>query len=135
MMKISNEIQIENKRKSHIIEQLIRHKFKPDPVKQWKDQQKKLELEQCGEANVSDDDEDSENNEQAENVVIDKKVADYDYLVGMAIWKLSLEDKDKLIGESEAKKEELRILQRKDWSDLYEEDLVTFLEALDKQVL
>ena len=52
----------------------------------------------------------------------------------MAIWKLSMEDKDKLLAESEAKKRELNILKGKEWFDLYEEDLKTFLDALDAQV-
>jgi DNA topoisomerase-2 len=38
LMKINGEIIIENKRKSAIVEQLIRHNFKPDPVKVWKDE-------------------------------------------------------------------------------------------------
>jgi hypothetical protein len=45
----------------------------------------------------------------------------------MAMWKLSTEDKDKLMAESEAKHEELKVLQVKKWSDLWEEDLETFL--------
>lgn len=60
MMKIRNEIHIENKRKAAIIEQLQKHEFKPDPVKRWKEEQKRKELEQCGEANVSEDEEDEE---------------------------------------------------------------------------
>ena len=59
---------------------------------------------------------------------------DYDYLVSMAILKLSMEEKDKLLANSESKKEELRILQTKSWSDLWEADLEVFLEALGKQV-
>lgn len=65
---------------------------------------------------------------------LEKRCSDYDYLVGMAIWKLSVEDKNKLLAESDAKKEELAQLKGKQWSDLYEEDLVTFLKALDAQV-
>jgi DNA topoisomerase-2 len=57
MMKIRNEIHIENKRKSAIIEQLQKHNFRPDPVKIWKEEQKRKELEQCGEANLSDEEE------------------------------------------------------------------------------
>jgi len=64
---------------------------------------------------------------------LSKRVADYDYLVGMAIWKLSTEDKDRLLEESEAKKTELQTLKRKSWDDLWEEDLAAFLIALDKQ--
>ncbi|CAK5027807.1 unnamed protein product [Meloidogyne enterolobii] len=134
MMKINGEIHIENKRKSAIIEQLQKHKFKPDPVKQWKEEQKRKELEMCGEANLTEDEEEDEAEEnEAVNVELEKKVSDYDYLVGMAIWKLSMEDKDKLLAESEAKKKELNILKGKEWFDLYEEDLKTFLDALDAQ--
>jgi DNA topoisomerase II len=57
MMKINGEIYIENKRKAAIIEQLQKHKFKPDPVKKWKDEQKRKELELCGEANLTEDEE------------------------------------------------------------------------------
>jgi DNA topoisomerase-2 len=71
--------------------------------------------------------------EQEEGGPVDKKVADYDYLVGMAMWKLSMEDKDKLLKESEEKKKELATLQQKSWSDLWEEDLTEFLIALEKQ--
>jgi DNA topoisomerase-2 len=68
------------------------------------------------------------------NAALEKRCSDYDYLVGMAIWKLSMEDKDKLLAESESKKKELEVLKGKEWSDLYEEDLVAFMDALDAQV-
>lgn len=52
----------------------------------------------------------------------------------MAIWKLSVEDKDKLIKESEAKKAELETLQGKSWDDLWEEDLEAFNKAIVEKV-
>jgi DNA topoisomerase II len=66
---------------------------------------------------------------------MEKRCADYDYLVGMAILKLSMEEKDKLLAESESKKREFEELKRKQWSDLYDEDLDAFMKALDAQVL
>lgn len=57
LMKIEGKIYIENKRKSAIIEQLVKNKFLPDPVKKWKDEQKKRELELCGEAVMDEEDE------------------------------------------------------------------------------
>lgn len=57
MMKIGNQIQIENKRKAAIIDQLIEKKFKPDPVKIWKEEQKKKELEKGEAANDEEEDE------------------------------------------------------------------------------
>jgi len=139
VMKINGEISIENRRKAHIIEQLVKFKFPPDPVKKWKDMQQKRELEMCREAIVSakEGDEDSGREDEETttvNTTLEKKISDYDYLVGMAIWKLSMEDKDKLVAESESKKAELAILERKEWCDLYEEDLKVFADALTKQV-
>lgn len=58
MLKINNKIQIENKRKKAIIDQLIEHKFKPDPVKMWKEEQRKKEMEKNGEA-VEEEEEES----------------------------------------------------------------------------
>lgn len=40
---------------------------------------------------------------------LEKKLSDYDYLVGMAILKLSEEEKDKLLHDSELKLEELKV--------------------------
>ncbi|CAD5230247.1 unnamed protein product [Bursaphelenchus okinawaensis] len=128
LMKINNEIHIENKKKQVIIEQLIKHNFKPDPVKQWKEIQKRKELEMCGEVEMDEEEEEGDDNDQ-----LSRKVSDYDYLVGMAIWKLSMEDKDKLMGESQTKKDELKVLQSKSWDELWEEDLKVFEEALEKQ--
>ncbi|KAI1727367.1 DNA gyrase/topoisomerase IV, subunit A domain-containing protein [Ditylenchus destructor] len=116
LLKIGDKIQIENKRKSAIIEQLVKHKFAPDPVKKWKDLQRQRELELCAEPNA-----------------LEKKCSDYDYLVGLQIWKLSEEEKDKLLAASQTKKEELATLEKKSWNDLWEEDLVQFLTALATQ--
>lgn len=52
----------------------------------------------------------------------------------MAIWKLSTEDKDKLLAESKAKSAELYTLQGKTWNDLWEEDLEAFTKALTDKV-
>jgi len=128
MMKIENKIIIENKKKAQIIEQLVQANFLPDPVKAWKEIQRKRELELCGEVAPEEDD---DNEEDADDT--SRKVSDYDYLVGMAMWKLSTEDKEKLLAESTTKKEELKTLQNKTWSDLWNEDLNAFMEALEKQ--
>jgi len=82
LMKINNQIDIENKRKTVIVEQLVKHKFKPDPVKKWKELQKKRELEMCGEAAPESDEEDGDEQENEDGDVpvpktksaLDKKV-------------------------------------------------------------
>lgn len=57
-MKIKGEIQIENKKKAAIVQQLVQHKFLPDPVKKFEEMRKKKELEMNGEA--ASDPEDAE---------------------------------------------------------------------------
>ena len=87
---------MENKRKAAIIEQLIKLKFDPDPVKKWRDAEKKRLAELYGEdeqENTAEDD-DEEKKDEPE---IDKKMSDYDYLVGMALIKVSEEEKDKML--------------------------------------
>lgn len=41
MEKIKGEIVLENKKKRFIVDKLIERGFDPDPVKKWKDEQKK----------------------------------------------------------------------------------------------
>ncbi|CAJ0586787.1 unnamed protein product, partial [Mesorhabditis spiculigera] len=136
LAKIKGDILMENKKKANIVEQLIKKGFDPDPVKKWKDVQKKKELEMCGEVSQDEDDEKEQEDDGAaptEAKKVDQKLSDYDYLVGMALIKLSEEEKDKLLKESQAKLDELEELRSKSWSDLWTHDLDTFLVELDKQ--
>ena len=52
MAKIKGEISMENRRKANIVDQLIKMNFDPDPVKKWKEEQKKRELKESGETEV-----------------------------------------------------------------------------------
>ncbi|XGW08821.1 hypothetical protein V3C99_011270 [Haemonchus contortus] len=131
LAKIKGEIVMENKKKQNIVEQLVKKGFDPDPVKKWKELQKKKELEESGEYDMEDEEQESEETEG--NKDLDTKLSDYDYLVGMALIKLSEEEKNKLLKESDDKMKELRELEKKTWADLWNADLDTFLEALDKQ--
>ncbi|VDK24464.1 unnamed protein product [Anisakis simplex] len=124
MKKINGEIQIENKRKAVIVEQLVSMGFDPDPVKKWKELQKKKEMEATGEI-ITEEGSDGENEENegeedehnrkepknAQQKDLESKLSDYDYLVGMAIVRLSSEEKDKLLRESGDKLEELKVQQ------------------------
>ncbi|KAK6012036.1 hypothetical protein OSTOST_22824, partial [Ostertagia ostertagi] len=84
--KIKGEIVMENKKKQNIVEQLIKKGFDPDPVKKWKELQKKKELEESGEYDMEEEEE--ENEESGQDKDLDTKLSDYDYLVGMALIKL-----------------------------------------------
>lgn len=55
LAKIKGEILIENKRKVAIVEQLVKKGFDPDPVKKWKELQRRKELEMTGEVEVDEE--------------------------------------------------------------------------------
>ncbi|EFO86230.1 CRE-TOP-2 protein [Caenorhabditis remanei] len=138
--KINNEIVMENKKKAVIVETLIKMKFDPDPVKKWKEEQKLKELRESGEIEldeedqVDDDEEDGEGTSASSSTkVLETKLSDYDYLVGMALIKLSEEEKNKLLRESEEKMAEVKSLEKKTWQDLWHDDLDNFMSELDKQ--
>ncbi|KJH51305.1 DNA gyrase/topoisomerase IV, A subunit [Dictyocaulus viviparus] len=107
--------------------------FEPDPVKKWKELQKKKELELTGQYDANEEEEENEEEPGGGDKELEGKLSDYDYLVGMALIKLSEEEKNKLLKESEEKLKELRDLESKTWADLWNADLDTFLAALDKQ--
>lgn len=55
---------------------------------------------------------------------------DYDYLLGMSFWHLTLEKKNELLRKKEEKCTELEILKRKSPADLWNEDLDELLEKV-----
>lgn len=138
LAKINNEIVLENKKKAAIVDVLIKMKFDADPVKKWKEEQKLKELRESGEIELDEDDLAAVAVEEDEAIssaakAVETKLSDYDYLVGMALIKLSEEEKNKLIKESEEKMAEVRVIEKKTWQDLWHEDLDNFVSELDKQ--
>lgn len=61
----------------------------------------------------------------------DDEHLDYDYLLGMSFWHLTLEKKNELLRKKEEKCTELDILKQKTPSDLWNEDLDAFLEKVN----
>lgn len=55
---------------------------------------------------------------------------DFDYLLGMSFWHLTLEKKNELLRKKEEKCTELSILKKKTPSDLWIEDLDALLEKV-----
>ncbi|EGT36104.1 hypothetical protein CAEBREN_03194 [Caenorhabditis brenneri] len=141
LAKINNEIVLENKKKASIVETLIKMKFDPDPVKKWKEEQKLKELRESGEIELDEEEQaaaDAESDGEgtsssSASKAVETKLSDYDYLVGMALIKLSEEEKNKLIKESEDKLAEMKTLEKKTWQDLWHEDLDKFIVELDNQ--
>lgn len=57
---------------------------------------------------------------------------DYDYLLGMSFWHLTLEKKNELLRKKDEKCTELDILKKKTPADLWKEDLAILLEKVSK---
>ncbi|CAB3411199.1 unnamed protein product [Caenorhabditis bovis] len=134
--KIKGEIVLENKKKANIVDTLIKMKFDPDPVKKWKEEQKLKELRESGEIELDEDEQATGEDEEElsdKDKSVETKLSDYDYLVGMALIKLSEEEKNKLLKESDDKMAEVKNLEAKSWQDLWNEDLENFLKELEKQ--
>ena len=58
--------------------------------------------------------------------------AEYDYLLGMPMWNLTLEKKEEFLRKKEGKNQELRNLKATTKEDLWRKDLKEFVEELDK---
>jgi len=120
--KCDKTLVIENKKKKQILEELVSRKYPPDPVLRWQSAQAKLNLEE-EEEETRKDKNDEEDDPQTKN---------YNYLMKMSMWKLTLEQKEQLLKERDEKIKELEDLRMKTPSDLYRDDLDEFMEKLDK---
>lgn len=77
--------------------------------------------------------EDTEEDETAPSVSAstkDDEALDYDYLLGMSFWHLTLEKKNELLRKKDEKCTELDILKKKSPADLWTEDLDALLEKV-----
>lgn len=123
MEKIEGKIKVENLKKIDIVKMLKSRKYDADPVNAWK---KKIERDMPYEGDdllvQADEDEEGESGE----------IKDYDYLLGMPIWNLTMEKKDKILKEQKEKGDELRALQSKTPNMLWMDDLDHFLAELNK---
>ena len=122
--KCDNTLVVENKKKKIMIAELQRKNFDPDPVKKWKAQQAKAE-QNPDLAALDNSDSDSDLEEDA-------KDADYDYLMGMAMWNLTLEKKEELLKKKEEKHKELAKLKGTTKEQLWLTDLDELIEKLDE---
>merc|ERR1719232_1094613 len=122
--KCDNTLVVENKKKKIMIAELQRKNFDPDPVKKWKTAQAKAEANPDLLADLGDD--------SGGDLEEDAKDADYDYLMGMAMWSLTLEKIDALLKQKGDKHKELKVLKEKTPAMLWNADLDEFLVKLDE---
>ncbi|XP_076368660.1 DNA topoisomerase 2-alpha-like isoform X2 [Tachypleus tridentatus] len=119
--KIEGTIVIENKKKLDMIQTLIDRGYDSDPVKLWKKEASKQQVENENSTDSSE-----------EETEVKSTGPDYDYLLGMNLWSLTKERKDELLKKRDDKRLELQVLQKKNPTELWKEDLVNFLSELDK---
>ncbi|WWC62083.1 uncharacterized protein I303_104673 [Kwoniella dejecticola CBS 10117] len=118
-MIIAKELIVNNKKKSVIVDELRALKFRPFP--------KKAVAKESGETeNALEEEEEG-------------MASDYDYLLGMAIWSLTVEKVNKLLAERDAKEAELIELLKLSPQDIWNTDLDKFLVewqlCLDNDIL
>ncbi len=123
--KIDGKVKVENLKKIDICKILKDRKYDPDPVLRWKES-----IARDGSFELNDP---APVNEEEENQDVQSKTTkEYDYLLGMPIWNLTMEKKDELLRQQKNKNEELAKLKVKTPSDLWIDDLDQFLMELDK---
>ena len=118
--KCDGSLKIENKKKKLMIEELARKGFDSDPLKAWKK----------AHSNASPDEETPEEGEDLD-VTNDSKGPDYDYLLGMSMWNLTLEKKEEIIKKRDEKQQELKKVQGTTKEAMWDTDLSDFLTNLD----
>merc|ERR1712110_246328 len=125
--KCKGDITVENKKRKKMIAELIAKNYDPDPVKRWKiehDKLMNLESQENGAQSESDD--------NGDNGSEDVKADDFDYLMSMPMWSLTLERKDDLLKKKNEKKKELNDLKATSKEDLWRMDLKEFIQKLDE---
>ncbi|KHJ48124.1 DNA gyrase/topoisomerase IV, A subunit [Trichuris suis] len=127
--KIEGTIKIENLKKKLIVKQLVERKYDPDPVKMWKEKQRSPTSEEV----LLEEGEEEATSEEVTEGSVEAHLRDYDYLLSMAVLKLSLEEKDKILRDRDCKIQELEALRNKSPKDLWSEDLDQFMIELEKR--
>jgi len=119
---IEKKITVMNVKRKEIEAKLKERGYASDPVKAW---ERKVKKEQNLE--LSDDEEeaaDEQNQVEARS--------DYQYLLSMPIYNLTLEKKEALLKEKGQIEHDFDVLKKKTPTDLWEEDLVDLEKTLDK---
>ncbi|XP_014286491.1 DNA topoisomerase 2 [Halyomorpha halys] len=127
--KCNGTLIIENKKKAKMIDELVKNNYASDPVKTWKAQQVK-------QGNMDEEEKEVPADEEAVAaaafVAVPEGGPDFDYLLGMTMWTLTLEKKEELINKKNAKVAELEALKMKTPGELWMDDLQVLSEKLDE---
>ncbi|KAI0978809.1 hypothetical protein GJ496_000179 [Pomphorhynchus laevis] len=123
--KIDGTIKVENVKKKTILETLKQRNYDPDPVSAWKAKISKSKSSVIEELQREIEENDNQPEDES------SKSTDYDYLLGMALWSLTMERKDDLLRQQKQKADELQAIKAKSERRLWLDDL----EALEEEII
>jgi len=110
---VDKQLVVSNRKKADIVVDLRKHKFRPFP--------KVSNAKRAGEIEDAAEDDEQDNEVGGD--------ADYDYLLGMAIWSLTKEKIEKLRVQASDKEKELLVLLERTPKDMWNSDLDQFIKA------
>jgi DNA topoisomerase-2 len=128
--KIENKIKVENLKKADICRMLKERKYDADPVVIWKAKITK-ELGYQNSDNTATHNS-QEGDQEDEETPANSDKHDYDYLLSMPIWNLTMEKKDEILKQQKNKGDELKRLKAKTPDTLWLDDLDEFTLKLDE---
>ena len=133
---VNKEIVINNRKKADILKELREKNYDPFPTKTVKTQTKVA----GNEVAIESDDENADQAEEEQEDSKDKKASsveksskDYDYLLSMSLWNLTLEKVQELVRQRDEKSEELKVLLGTSAKRLWGGDLDELIAALDER--
>jgi len=134
MEKCDGTLKVENKKKKVMIEELQRRGFDSDPANKFKKSVRQAMYGADAEENGADGEEDGDNEQESQEVEEQETSSgpDYEYLLGMKIWSLTLERKEAILKQRDDKKQELEKLKAKTKEEMWHEDLDAFVKKLDQ---
>ena len=113
-MIVDKQLVVSNRKKADVVADLHNHGFLPFPRSMAKD--------------AGDNEPTVEEDEEEPEVDANESMADFDYLLGMAIWSLTEEKIAKLKEQAAEREIELQALLEKSPKDLWNADLDLFLQ-------
>ena len=143
-MVIEDELIIKKKKRVILVNELYDLKFDTQTMlnnikmKTKEEKNAEIELQNNNENNNADNQNNNNDEEEVEEEGGNKKVKlkvpikEYDYLLNMNLWSLTYEKIEELLKQKEQKEKELSILEKTEVETLWDNDLDSFVEELDK---
>lgn len=117
--KIEGKIKVENMKRDALVKLLAEKGYQSDPVRQWKERMAK-ERGAIFQENLEPDESSADAG------------SDFNYLLSMPIWNLTLEKKEEILKQQKQKNADLKLIKSKSVEQLWLDDLSEFKESLEK---